>query len=290
MIEAKFHFFQIAYEVPRADAMIFQQAFFQVAPEAFDAVDRGGHAHIFLLTMVDPMMGFKRLIQLVIAFPGVAVNGGFQGDFPFDDRLQRLLRDIGDRFHIHDPIRAFINTKNRLLQLLRAPTTLDLAGFSQMLPHRPAAVPKRGAIVGLIHFHFTIQQVDHLIFIGHKSVPEPMKKAMHLLIVHTQPVGNRMIRQLQFEPVQQLVQGRPRQGRPRDPGIGPQGELFVASRTLPAIVAQCPQFSSLATLGTARAIAELGCTPDPVNLRATHIGCKNLFHMELYTSFELHET
>jgi len=284
MIKAKFHFFQIAHEVPGADAMIFQHTFFQVAPEAFDAVDRGGTTDLFLLAVVDAMVRFKGLLQLIIALPRIAVNRGLQRHFTFEDLLQCLFCHIVHWLHIHDPIRALIDAKDGLLQLLGPSATLDLPGFPQMRPHRPSPVPKFRPTIGLIHFHFAIQQVNRPILVGDNRVPQPMEKPMHLLIIHTQPVGNRVIRQFQFEPMQQFVHRRPGYRRPRHPGIGPQPKLLVASRTLPAVVAQRPQFPGVATLRTAGPIPKISCTPNPVNLRATQIGRKNVFHMQLYTS------
>jgi len=155
--------------------------------------------------MVDPMMGFKCLVQLMIAFPRIAVHRRFQRDFPGDNPVERLFRHVVHRLHVHDAIRPFINAKDGLLQLFGAPTTLDLAGFPQGIAHRPFAVAKFGATVGLIDFHFTIQQVNRPVFMGDNRVTQPMEKSMDLLIFQRQAVGNRAIRQLQFEPMQQFV-------------------------------------------------------------------------------------
>jgi len=100
-------------------------------------------------------------------------------------------------------------------------------------------------------------------------IPQPMKEPMHLLIFHRQATSNRAIRQFQFEPMQQFVHRRPRYRRPCHPGIRAQLELLVAATTLPALVAQRPQFSGISTPWTARPISKIGCTPDPVNLRAS---------------------
>ena len=283
MIKSKFHFFQIAAEIPGADPVVFQQTFFEIPPEPFNAVDRGGPSDIFVLAMVHPMMRFKRLIQLIIAFPRIAVNRRFQGDFPGDNLVERLFRHIIHGLHVHDPIRPFINAKDGLLQRFRSPTTLDLAGFPQGITHRPFAVAKFGATVGFIDFHFAIQQANRPIFMGNHRITQPMEEPMDLLIFQRQAAGDRAIRQFQFEPMQQFVHRRPRYRRPCHPGIRAQLELLVASRTLPALVAQRPQFSGEPTARTSGPISKIGCTPDPMNLRASQIAGKDLFHKQLYT-------
>ena len=195
-IKTKFHFFQIAAKIPGTDPVVFQKALLQISPESFNAVVRDRTPHIFVLAIVDPMMGFKSLVQLIITFPHIAGKGRFQHDFPSDDSVERLFQQVVYRFHEHDAIHLFINAKDGLLQRLRTTAEFDLAGFSEGIAYHSFVVAQFGHTVGFIDFYFAIQQVNRSTFGSDYRVPQPREKSINLLIFQRQAIDNRSIRQI----------------------------------------------------------------------------------------------
>ncbi len=131
-------------------------SFVRISPEPFDPVDAGRPSLVFIVALVYSSMILERLVQAIVAWPGIRVDRGINGDSIDDNVLQGLCGHILDRLNIDEPIRSFINPEDGLLKGVGAPSTLNLAGLSKLLLFASSTVAKAGPKVGFVNFDFTV--------------------------------------------------------------------------------------------------------------------------------------
>lgn len=179
VIVSKLHLFEVERELLFGDPMEFGQPLFCIAPESLQSIDVDSAA-AEVLSMIDSQMPISTEHQRVVPSELIGVDNTASSDFLNCGIQQRLSTDIGDNFHLHNP-----------LSLQNAEDGHFACGSS------PSSSLSSASEVGLIGFHLSVQQSWGIE--GNDCFSDQPTSTQHRRVAQSDLPRNASGRALQFE-------------------------------------------------------------------------------------------